>query len=70
MNVLARHTAAAYTLHIASVPVTAGAAALALLALLIYAGIALPAVWSRNPERRKAAASVLRQILNTLSRRH
>ena len=34
-----------------------------LLVLLIYAGIALPAVWSGKPARRKAAADVLCQIL-------
>lgn len=38
-----------------------GAAALV---LLVYAGIALPAVWSAKPARRKAAAAVLRQISN------
>jgi hypothetical protein len=31
--------------------------------LLLYVGIALPAVWSAKPARRKAAAEVLRQIL-------
>ena len=35
--------------------------------LLVYAGIALPAVWSARPARRRAAAEVLRQIL-TLGR--
>ena len=39
----------------------AGAAAAT---LLVYAGIALPAVWSDKPARRKAAAAVLHQILN------
>jgi hypothetical protein len=39
-----------------------GAAALILLA---YLGIALPAIWSAKPARRKAAANVLRQLLNT-----
>ena len=32
--------------------------------LLVYVGIVLPAVWSAKPARRKAAASVLRQILD------
>jgi hypothetical protein len=41
---------------------------LALLALLIYCGIALPAVWSAKPARRKAAANVLCQILDVLRR--
>jgi hypothetical protein len=41
---------------------------LAVLAFLIYAGIALPAVWSAKPARRKAAADVLRQILGVLRR--
>jgi len=38
------------------------------LALLIYAGVVLPAVWSAKPERRKAADAVLRQILSILRR--
>jgi hypothetical protein len=33
-------------------------------ALLVYVGIALPAVWSTKPARRRAASAVLRQILN------
>ena len=44
-------------------------AGLAVMVLLVYAGIALPAVWSTKPARRKAAADVLRQILGTLRRR-
>jgi len=35
---------------------------MSILALLVYVGIALPAVWSAKPARRKAAAEVLRQI--------
>jgi len=34
------------------------------LVLLVYIGIALPAVWSAKPTRRTAAAAVLRQILD------
>jgi hypothetical protein len=49
-------------------PVTIAVVALALLALLVYAGIALPAIWSRNPQRRREAASVLDQILNAVCR--
>jgi hypothetical protein len=44
-------------------------AGLAALALLVYLGIALPAVWSAKPARRKAAANVLRQILNACTRK-
>jgi hypothetical protein len=53
---------------VASASRTCGAAVigLAILALLIYVGIALPAVWSAKPARRKAAAEVLRQILSIL----
>jgi len=40
-----------------------------LLALLVFLGIALPAVWSSKPARRRAAAAVLEQILATLRRR-
>jgi hypothetical protein len=43
-------------------------AGLAVLVLLVYVGIALPAAWSTKPTRRKAAADVLRQILGTLRR--
>ena len=35
------------------------ASSIGVLALLIYAGVALPAVWSAKPARRKAAAEVL-----------
>lgn len=51
---------AALPLHIL-VLLASGTAALI---LLIYVGIALPAVWSAKPARRKAAAAVLRQILD------
>jgi hypothetical protein len=40
----------------------------AALVLLVYIGIALPAVWSAKPTRRKAAAAVLAQILDTCTR--
>ncbi|MFG2131598.1 hypothetical protein ACGFNV_27790 [Streptomyces sp. NPDC048751] len=35
----------------------------------LYAGVVLPAVWSRRPARRIAALKVLTQILGTLRRR-
>ena len=40
----------------------------AALVMLIYVGIALPAIWSAKPARRKAAAAVLRQVLNAWTR--
>lgn len=40
---------------------------IAALVLLVYIGIALPAVWSAKPARRKAAADVLRQVLNAFT---
>jgi hypothetical protein len=40
-----------------------------MLALLVFFGVVLPAVWSSKPTRRKAAATVLGQILGTLRRR-
>jgi hypothetical protein len=40
-----------------------GTHSILLLAVLVYAGIALPAVWSAKPCRRRAAAAVLGQIL-------
>jgi hypothetical protein len=56
---LACHTPASLTIAVT---------ALSGLALLIYVGIALPAVWSRNLQRRDAAANVLCQVLTTLKR--
>jgi hypothetical protein len=38
----------------------------ALLALLVFFGVALPAVWSSRPARRRAAADVLGLILAAL----
>jgi hypothetical protein len=63
MNACARATAAALivTLPVHVLLVLTGA--VAALALLVYMGIALPAVWSAKPARRKAAAAVLRQVL-------
>jgi hypothetical protein len=46
--------------HVLLIPIGGVAA----LVLLVYIGIALPAVWSGKPARREAAAAVLRQILN------
>lgn len=36
------------------------------LALLIFVGVVLPAVWSAKPARRSAATAVLQQILDFL----
>ncbi|PAZ16215.1 hypothetical protein CLM62_09495 [Streptomyces sp. SA15] len=36
------------------------------LCLLVFAGVALPAVWSAQPTRRQAAAAVLAQLLTAL----
>jgi hypothetical protein len=38
------------------------------LILLLYLGIALPAVWSARPARRQAAIAVLRLILDACRR--
>lgn len=43
---------------------------IAALVLLVFLGIALPAIWSAKPARRKAAAAVLRQILNVSTGRN
>jgi hypothetical protein len=57
--------AAALPVHVLAIlAVTVG-----VLFLLIYAGVALPAVWSAKPARRTAAAEVLRQILSILRRK-
>ncbi|MFI2199758.1 hypothetical protein ACH47Z_03010 [Streptomyces sp. NPDC020192] len=38
----------------------------ALVFLAVYAGVVLPAVWSRRPARRTAALKVLGQLLGAL----
>lgn len=35
----------------------------------VYGGVVLPAVWSRKPARRRAALTVLAQLLDALRRR-
>jgi hypothetical protein len=40
----------------------------ALVLLAVYAGVVLPAVWSRRPARRAAALKVLAQLLGALRR--
>lgn len=69
MNPSARAIAAALavTLPVHALLILTGAGAA--LALLVYIGIALPAVWSAKPARRKAAAAVLRQVLDACTRR-
>ncbi|MGH3620487.1 MAG: hypothetical protein ACRDQ5_01675 [Sciscionella sp.] len=42
---------------------------LAAILLLITIGVVLPAVWSRSPERRRAAARVLCQLLGSGSKK-
>lgn len=39
------------------------ALAVSLLSLLVFIGVVLPAVWSSQPERRKAALEVLAHLL-------
>ncbi len=41
----------------------------ALAVVLVFCGVVLPAVWSRRPARRAAAAKVLAQLLGVLHRR-
>ncbi|MEV5876735.1 hypothetical protein AB0L75_21365 [Streptomyces sp. NPDC052101] len=41
----------------------------ALVFLAVYAGVVLPAVWSRRPARRTAALTVLTRLLDALRRR-
>ncbi|MFD9332403.1 hypothetical protein [Streptomyces sp. NPDC060065] len=41
----------------------------ALVFIAVYAGVVLPAVWSRKPARRHAAFRVLTQLLAALRRR-
>jgi len=70
MNASALGTAAALaaTLPVNVLLILSGG--VAALVLLVYIGIALPAVWSAKPARRKAAATVLRQILDAWTSRN
>ena len=49
--------------------VSAPAGLAALVIILIYFGVVLPAIWSRKRARRTAAADVLRQLLDFFRRR-
>ncbi len=49
--------------------VTLSVAAIFILAVLIFMGVVLPAVWSAKPCRRKAAGAVLEQILDCIRKR-
>jgi hypothetical protein len=65
-SVRAITAALAVTLPVHVLLILSGGAAA--LVLLVYIGIALPAVWSASPARREAAAAVLRQVLNACTR--
>ena len=67
MNVSLSAAALAAVLPVHVLLIVAGG--VSVLILLVYAGVALPAVWSAKPARRKAAAEVLRQILAVFRRR-
>jgi hypothetical protein len=64
MNASIRAITAALALTLPAHVLLALSGGIAALLLLVYLGIALPAIWSANPARRKAAAAVLGQILN------
>lgn len=66
-RVIAAVAAVAATLPTHVLLVLSGGAAA--LVLLVYFGIALPSVWSAKPARRKAAADVLRLLLDSCARR-
>ena len=44
------------------------AAVVALAVVLVFGGVVMPAIWSRRPARRAAAAKVLAQILGLFRR--
>jgi hypothetical protein len=68
---MARGASSSVLAALATIPhlMIAVAASAILLALMVFFGVALPAVWSTKPDRRKSAAAVLNQILTTLRRR-
>lgn len=70
MNASARAITAALAVTLPAHVLLILGSGIAALVLLIYIGIALPAIWSAKPARRKAAAAVLRQILNACTERN
>lgn len=64
MKASARAIAVALTMTLPTHVLLAFGLVAAAMVLLVYIGIALPAVWSAKPARRKAAAAVLRQVFN------
>lgn len=68
MNACACRTTATAAITLPAHMLLILAAAITMLGLLICIGIALPAVWSAKPARRKAAAAVLHQILTARTR--
>jgi hypothetical protein len=69
MNATALTTAAALAVTLPAHMLLVFSLGAATLLLLVYLGIALPAVWSAKPARRKAAAAVLCKVLNALTGR-
>jgi hypothetical protein len=67
MNASARAITVALTVTLPVHMLLVLGSGIAALILLAYIGIALPAVWSAKPARRRAAAALLRQILNACS---
>lgn len=67
-SVSGHHVLAVLNLTILQVidPIISGLSNPWVFAVIVFVGIALPAVWSRKPERRQAAAEVLDRILRFL----
>ena len=59
---------AAFTIAGALSHMTLAVVAMFALAVMIFAGVVLPAIWSAKPVRRKAAGAVLQQILDCVRR--
>jgi hypothetical protein len=69
MNISARGITAALAVALPVHVLLILGGGVAVLVLLVYIGIALPAIWSAKPARRKAAAAVFRQVLNAFTGR-
>lgn len=67
MNASTRAITTAFTIALPAHVLLILAGGVTVLVLLIYIGIALPAIWSAKPARRKAAAAVLHQVLSAFT---
>jgi hypothetical protein len=68
MNASARAITAVLAVNLPAHVLLTLSGEVAALVLLVYTGTVMPSIWSAKPARRKAAAAVLRQVLNAFTK--